>query len=126
MASGQRILIVEDDEDLRQLFRVALTLAGYEVEEAGDGLEALRRLDHAPPDLVILDLNLPLIGGAAVRQEIASHVFTRDIPVVIVTGSAGDLSAMNAACTLRKPITPDELVRAVRQCLASGARSTEF
>ena len=124
MSSRRRILVVEDEEDLRQLYRVSLTLAGYDVEEAADGLEALRRLDEAPPDLVVLDLMLPFIGGAAVHQEIASHVLTRDIPVVIITGAVTDLSDLNVACILRKPITPDELVRAVRDCLLSGAKGT--
>ena len=124
MSSRHRILVVEDEEDLRQLYRVSLTLAGYDVEEAADGLEALRRLDEAPPDLVVLDLMLPVIGGAAVHQEIASHVLTRDIPVVIITGAAADLSDLHVACILRKPIAPDELVRAVRDCLLSGAKGT--
>ena len=124
MSSRRRILIVEDDEDLRSLFRVALTLAGYDVQEAGDGLEALRQIDHSPPDLVVLDLTLPFVGGAVVQQEIASHVFTRDIPVVIVTGSGKDLSSLAVACVLRKPILPEELVRTVANCLAQGVRSS--
>lgn len=103
------------------MFRVALTLAGYDVHEAGDGLEALRQIDHSPPDLVVLDLGLPFVSGAVVRQEIATHVFTRNIPVVIITGSAKDLSELKVACVLRKPIRPEELVRTVRSCLASGA-----
>lgn len=121
MSERRRILIVEDDEDLRSVFRVALTLSGYDVQEASDGLEALRQIDQDPPDLVVLDLGLPLVGGAVVQQEIASHVFTRNIPVVIITGSGKDLSDLKVACVLRKPITPDELVRTVRSCLLSGA-----
>ena len=91
------------------------------MEEAGDGLEALRRIDSSPPDLVVLDLMLPFVGGAIVQQEIASHVFTRDIPVVIITGSGKDLSDLQVACVLRKPVTPEELVRTVASCLTSGA-----
>jgi two-component system phosphate regulon response regulator PhoB len=124
MASRRRILIVEDDEDLRSLFRISLTLAGYEVQEAGDGLEALRQIDHSPPDLVVLDLMLPFVGGAVVRQEIATHVFTRDIPVVIITGSGRDLSGLAVACVLRKPVMPEELVRTVATCLGSGVRGS--
>ena len=126
MSSRRRILIVEDDEDLRSLFRISLTLAGYDVEEAGDGLEALRRIDSSPPDLVVLDLMLPFVGGAVVQQEIASHVFTRDIPVVIITGSGKDLSDLQVACVLRKPVMPQELVRTVASCLTSGAPGSRF
>ena len=124
MSSRRKILIVEDDEDLRALFRISLTLAGYEVQEAGDGLEALRQIDHSPPDLVVLDLMLPFVGGAVVRQEIATHVFTKDIPVVIITGSTKDLSELGVACVLRKPVMPEELVRTVANCLASGVRGS--
>jgi DNA-binding response OmpR family regulator len=124
MGRRRRILIVEDDEDLRSLFRISLTLAGYDVQEAGDGLEALRQIDHSPPDLVVLDLMLPFLGGIVVQQEIATHVFTRDIPVVIITGSAKDLSGLDVACVLRKPVMPHELVRTVETCLVNGVRST--
>ena len=121
MARKQTILVVEDDQDLRRLFRTALTLAGYEVQEAGDGLEALHKIDHTPPDLVVLDVVLPRMSGLVVQQEIAAHVLTRQIPVVIITGSAIELGETGATCLLRKPISPDQLVDTVRKCLASGA-----
>jgi len=118
MAARQTILIVEDDEDLRRLFRTALTLAGYDVIEAGDGVEALHRVDLVVPDLVVLDLVLPGLPGAAVKQELAAQALTRDIPIVIVTGTYVDPADFDVACLLRKPITPDQLVRTVRSCLA--------
>ena len=121
MARKQTILVVEDDEDLRRLIRTALTLGGYDVEEAGDGLEALQKIDQAPPDLVVLDLMLPHISGFVVQQEIAAHVLTRDIPVVIITGSAMELPDLRAACVLRKPVSPDELIITIQHCLTHGA-----
>jgi CheY-like chemotaxis protein len=121
-ARRQTILIVEDDEDLRRLFRTALALAGYDVLEAGDGLEALQRIDHSPPDLVILDLVLPRMSGMVVREEIAAQAMTRDIPIVVITGSAAHAGDLNVACFLRKPVDPDQLVDAVQNCLASGTR----
>jgi two-component system, OmpR family, response regulator MprA len=66
------ILLVEDDDELRRMFRTSLLLEGYEVLEAGDGLEALSRIDRELPDLVVLDLMLPSLSGVAVRQEIAA------------------------------------------------------
>ena len=122
MARKQTVLVVEDDEDLRRLFRTALTLAGYDVEEAGDGLEALKKIDIAPPSLVVLDLMLPQISGFVVHQEIAAHVLTRQIPVVIITGSSAALDQTGAACVLRKPISPEQLVSTVESCLGSGSR----
>lgn len=120
-AEQQKVLVVEDDDDLRFILRSALSLAGFAVQEAGDGLDALRRLDSNPPDLVVLDLTLPLLSGHAVRQEIAAHADTRRIPIVIVTGSAEDLSHLDVACVLRKPVESHQLVRTVRRCLAGGA-----
>jgi DNA-binding response OmpR family regulator len=59
----QIILIVEDDTELRGIYRTALRVAGYGVQEAGDGYEALRAVDADPPDLVVLDLALPRLSG---------------------------------------------------------------
>ncbi|HJR58211.1 MAG TPA: response regulator [Vicinamibacterales bacterium] len=122
MSERQTILVVEDDEDLRRLFRTALVLAGYDVVEAGDVLEALQRIDHSPPDLVILDIYLPGMSGMVVQQEIAAQAVTRQIPIVVITGSAMDASDLDVACFLRKPISPDQLIETVRSCLTSGAR----
>jgi DNA-binding response OmpR family regulator len=118
----QTILIVEDDEDLRHLFRTALALAGYDVIEAGDGMEALRWIDQSPPDLVILDLLLPRISGLVVQQEIAAQAVTRQIPIVVITGSTMAADNLDVACFLRKPVSPEQLVETVHSCLASGAK----
>lgn len=123
MSERRTILVVEDDEDLRRLFRTALVLAGYDVVEAGDGLEALLRIDQAPPDLVVLDIVLPRLSGIAVQQEIAAQAVTRDIPVVVITGSAMEADNLDVACFLRKPVSPEQIVDVVRRCLASGART---
>jgi DNA-binding response OmpR family regulator len=117
----ETVLIVEDDIETRWMFRSALSLAGYRVIEAGDGLDALRLLETQLPALVVLDIGLPLISGVVVRQELAAHAHTRDIPVVIVTGSSVPHEELGGACLLRKPVSPDELVATVRRCMASGA-----
>jgi CheY-like chemotaxis protein len=118
-ALRQKILIVEDDRDLRRMFRQSLQMAGFEVREAGDGSTALRSIDHDPPDLVVLDLMLQMIDGLTIRDELSNNVHTRHIPVVIVTGSALDLDHLDV-CVLRKPVLPDQLVDAVRKCLSAG------
>lgn len=119
----QTILVVEDDEDLRRLFRTTLSLEGFDVVEAGDGMEALRWIDHSPPDLVILDLLLPRISGLVVHQEIAAQAVTREIPIVVITGSTITAEEIQVACFLRKPVSPQQLITAVRKCLASGSNS---
>jgi len=116
-----RILVVEDDHDLRRLFRLTLSMEGYVVEEAPDGIDALRSIDNNPPDLVVLDLQLVVLDGTSVQQELAARALTRHIPVVIVTGSDATVNGANVACLLRKPVTPERLITVVRQCLAAGA-----
>jgi two-component system phosphate regulon response regulator PhoB len=91
------------------------------VVEAEDGLTALHRLAENAPDLVILDLLLPTVSGLIVQQEIAAHAHTRNIPVVIVTGSDINLDAVDVSCVLRKPVSPDKLLATVRSCLHSAA-----
>ena len=115
------MLIVEDDPALRRMYRTALTLAGYEIVEADDGLPALHFFENRAPDLVVLDLMLPTMSGLIVQQEIAAHAHTRNIPIVIVTGSALSLDHLDVPCVLRKPVSPEDLVEAVRKCLVTGA-----
>jgi two-component system sensor histidine kinase/response regulator len=121
MSERQTILIVEDDEDLRRLLRTALALAGYDVIEAGDGLEALQRIEEAPPHLVVLDLMLPGFSGVMVREELAAQALTRHIPVVVITGSHVPAD-LDVDCVLRKPTTVEEVIATVRRCLATPAR----
>jgi two-component system phosphate regulon response regulator PhoB len=116
------VLIVEDDPGTRQFFRLALSFGGFDVLEARGGFEALRMLDAHPADVVVLDLGLPGFGGEDVRKELESKAETRNIPVVIATGSPDDLSHIHADCILRKPIAPDELVATVRRCLDTRRR----
>jgi DNA-binding response OmpR family regulator len=117
---AKRILVVEDDADLRRLFRTALSIAGYEVDDAPDGIDALRIIESRVPDLVVLDLMLRALDGRSVQQELAAHAITRNIPIVIVTGSSLEISGVNVSCVLRKPVTPDQLVETVRHCIVKG------
>jgi DNA-binding response OmpR family regulator len=121
MPARTRILVVEDDPGLRNLYRSTLVLAGFDVSETNTGYGALRLLDAQSFDLVVLDLMLPGISGETVRAEIASQALTRRIPIVVVTGLDPVPDGLDVACILRKPTTPDALVRAVRKCLTSGA-----
>jgi len=114
------ILIVEDDTDLRRLYRLTLAIDGFDVQEAADGIEALGVLEQQKPDLVLLDLELPRLGGLSVQQEIAAHAVTQPIPVVIVTALEIDLAHLEVPCVLRKPVTPEQLVMTVRNCLSAG------
>src|SRR4051812_8254192 len=110
------ILLVEDDADLRGMFRVALLLEGFDVRDAADGYEALRLLEQGGTDLVVLDLRMPRIDGLTVLKDI--RVLYQDLPVLVVTAAPGDLSHLDVQCVLKKPITLDQLVQTVRECFA--------
>jgi DNA-binding response OmpR family regulator len=114
-AAGTSVLIVEDHADLRTVFRVALTIAGFNVREAYDGYQALVAIEEDPPAVVVLDLGLPRISGFTVLEEIQAR---HDLPqpaVVVVTGL--DNVEAPAATVLRKPVEPAVLVATVRSVL---------
>jgi CheY-like chemotaxis protein len=113
------ILIVEDDPSLRELYRGALSAEGYAVVAVEDGFDALRLIEgSALPSAVVLDLELPRLGGRDVYQELRARAETSAIPVVVVTGSdTRDLNPGNFACILRKPVSVDSLVEAVERCI---------
>ena len=120
----ESILVVEDDLELRRLFRTALTFTGYRVFEAGDGLEALRLIDTTALDGVVLDLGLPLVSGQVVLQEVAARAHSHNVPVVVVvTGLPGSHDNLQANCVLRKPVTPDKLIATIRQYMVAGPSS---
>jgi DNA-binding response OmpR family regulator len=117
----KRELIVEDDADLRRMFRTSLALAGYDVDEASDGVDALRIVEARLPDLIVLDLVLRALDGISVQQELSARALTSQIPIIVVTGSTIATHDLPVACVLKKPVLPDELVRTVQQCMVHGA-----
>src|SRR5436190_18186708 len=106
------------------MFTTALAHAGFMVQEAPNGYEAIHSVERKQPDLIVLDLLLPGFGGLGVQQEIAERAATKLIPIVIVTGSHRDLDHLKVACVLRKPVDPDTLVDTVQKCLSDGSADT--
>ena len=115
------VLVVEDDPQARELYRVALNAAGYAVVAVGDGLDALRVMEQHQPAAVVLDLNLPRVPGKDVAAEMAVQPALTMVPVIIVTGDTGPIDPTRYACVLRKPIDGMELIDAVAKCLARSA-----
>lgn len=112
------VLIVEDDTSTRDLFRIALRLAGFEVIAVADGVEALRLIEIDPPAAIVLDLGLLTMSGADVALDVLSRDATCHIPVIVVTGQDAMAIENTVACVLRKPIDPELVVDAVRRRLA--------
>jgi len=122
-AVSPRILVVEDDTDLRETLWRALSREGYQVSQAGDGTEALSALRMWPYDLAIIDLVLPRMGGIQILEQLRSLGLA--IPAIVIT-AYGDRFSYNRATELGaseflvKPVKLVELYRAVRQVLAGG------
>jgi DNA-binding response OmpR family regulator len=114
-AARARVLLVEDEADIRELIRYSLAQAGLEVEEASDGAEALDKLHAFAPDLVVLDLMLPGMPGLEVCQRLRSRADTARLPIMVVSAksSAPDKAlglAMGADDYVTKPFSPRDLL----------------
>jgi DNA-binding response OmpR family regulator len=122
-----RVLVVDDDVELVGLLRFALTGAGYEVEAAFDGEQALARIAEASFDLVILDVNLPVLDGFGVLRELRTR---SQVPVMMLTVRAAEEDEvqgldLGADDYLRKPFSPRALLARVRSLLRRGNEPME-
>ncbi len=118
------VLLVEDQQALRQLYARELTLAGFDVIEAGNGLAGVDASTRHIPDLVLMDLSLPVLDGWEATRRIKTDARTAHIPVMALTGhdTAGELErATRAGCNwfIPKPCPPGALVAEVRRLLAT-------
>lgn len=119
------VLVVDDEPDLRQLTADLLISHGFDVVIAQHGREALERLGEHRPDLVLLDLNMPVMDGwefrAAQARLLESHLV--NIPVLILTGADGapeHAATLHAFGLIEKPFHPDQLLDAVRTALRAA------
>ena len=125
-----RILIIDDDVGFRDLLRIHLSAAGYQVQVAEDGVTGGRALLANTPDLVVSDLNMPFLDGFELLSLLRSDAETANIPVILLSGrSDGDTMAkaveLGAADFLTKPVTRDQLLESIEACLSrTRARST--
>lgn len=120
MSTPSRILIVDDEPNVRLMFRTALETAGYTLDEAVDGEDALERQEVSPADLILLDLHMPRLDGMETLRRLRDE--GRNVPVVVVTahGSIPDVVAamrLGAIDFLPKPLSPDVLRRIVSEVL---------
>lgn len=121
------ILIVEDHLELRQLYAQQLALCGFDVIEAGNGVEAVAHTTSHAPDVVLMDLSLPVMDGWEATRQLKTNGQTAHIPVVALTAhdGSGELQrATRAGCDwfVPKPCPPDALIAEVRRVLAAGYR----
>ncbi len=122
MASAQKILVVEDEPDIRKLVQYNLTQERFSVLEAEDGEQALKLLQREKPNLVILDLMLPGLSGMELCKLLRQHSETAELPILMLTAKAGEADRivgleMGADDYLAKPFSPREMVARVRAIL---------
>jgi CheY-like chemotaxis protein len=119
LARPQRVLVVEDSADIRGLWRLWLTLSGFLVDEAENGMEAITRARDKRPDLVLMDLCMPIMDGVEAIKVLRADRATSEVPIILVTAQGTDESAQRAAeagadAYIDKPVMPDELLQHMR------------
>lgn len=116
------VLVVEDEAPLVTLLRYNLEKAGFRVDEANDGGEALARIGESTPDLVLLDWMLPTMSGIEVCRQLRRKPSTRDLPVIMITARAEDQDTVRGLETgaddyITKPFSPEALIARIRALL---------
>jgi two-component system chemotaxis response regulator CheY len=116
-----RILIVEDDPNLRIVIRMVLERAGYEIAEARHGAEALESIVVEMPDLVIADMTMPVMNGVELIDRIHANPPTASLPVILLSGLKVDsaVSRLVSAVVL-KPFEPADLLASIEHALHAG------
>jgi CheY-like chemotaxis protein len=122
------VLLAEDFEDARELYRDYLEFSGFTVETATNGREAVDRAIELKPDLILMDASMPVLDGWQATRELKANPETKDIPVLALTAHAFDDARQQARAVgcdgfVTKPCLPDDLVAKVRATLdPTGAR----
>ncbi len=116
------VLIADDEEGLRRLIRANVESEAYRVLEASDGNEAWDLVQRERPDVVLLDVSMPGLGGIAVAERIRDHPELRDVHVIMLSARSQDADvraayAAGAKRYLTKPFSPLELLTAVEEAL---------
>ena len=122
MTNRRRILVVDDQEDNRRILRDLLTAAGFDIVEAADGEAAVVQAVAEPPDLILMDIQLPGIDGYEATRRIKGSGALRIVPLIAVTSyalSGDEGKALEAGCDgyVTKPFSPRALLAKVREYL---------
>jgi CheY-like chemotaxis protein len=128
-ADKPKVLLVDDYPDAREMYSEYLTFSGFEVIEATNGMEALQHAVEANPDIILMDLSLPVMDGWEATRRLKADRRTAGIPVVALTGHAlAGISegARRAGCDafVTKPCLPEDLVKEIRKVLDQATSAT--
>ncbi len=124
-----KVLIIEDDGDLQQILSLTLSKDGYELHYAFNGKEGLDKMVSLQPDVVLLDLMLPVLNGAEVMKQVSTNTSLKDIPIIVMTahGDKADMlessmKAQGARAYMRKPFELGEVRSLVKRMLSQYPR----
>ncbi|MGI5819014.1 MAG: response regulator transcription factor [Armatimonadota bacterium] len=121
---AKKILVVDDERHIVRLVEVNLTRAGYDIETAYDGVEALEKVKDTNPDMIVLDVMMPRMDGFEVLKRLQADPKTQDIPVIMLTAKAQDADifrgwSSGVSSYLTKPFNPRELLTFVERIFQS-------
>ena len=123
-----KILVAEDERDIRDLIGFTLRFAGFEVVLTANGIEALEKAPQELPDLIILDVRMPKMTGYEACRQLKDNPATSDIPIVFLSAKGQETEielglASGAVEYIVKPFAPDELTNQVREILQRAGSS---
>ena len=118
----QQVLVVDDSADIRELWRMWLNFWGFAVQEARNGEEAVQKARLSPPDLVLMDLWMPVLDGVEAMKQLKDDARTAHVPVVALSAQTADpgeaeVTEAGAEAFIQKPCDPEELLRHIRSAL---------
>lgn len=123
MSMSKTVLLVEDNDFIRNMYQLKLSKSGLEVVEAGDGVQALEKIKAQKPDVILLDLMMPNMGGLDVLKQLKSDGMLPDLPVVVLTNvmdqqSVDDAKKLGARDYIVKTdLTPTQVVEKIQPLL---------
>ena len=122
MGTKSKVLIVEDNSDVRRLFAIGLNQRGFEVKLAANGAEAVERVVAERPDVILLDWLMPLMDGGEVLDRLGDRAAA--IPIIVISGQPAppdDVIDTRIQCWMTKPVTVDELVQEIERPRVAAA-----
>jgi CheY-like chemotaxis protein len=123
MSDPRRLLVVDDDATIREMLDMVLVSEGYEVITAAHGAAALTLVDQIRPDVILLDMKMPIMDGWEFLRQYRRRPGAK-VPIVVLTAAQDDTrraADVGAQAYIAKPFAIDDLIRAVDRCLATDA-----
>ena len=121
-----KVLVVDDEPQIRRALRTNLAARGYEVLLAKDGMDAIAKLEDARPDIMLLDIEMPRMDGFEVATLVRHNPNLEDLPIIMITSRTGEKHrerafAIGVNCYMGKPFQEEQLLETISELLAATA-----